>query len=203
MRFSETTFRPVFGRVLAGVVAALGAATVVVTALEGDVVQVLRVVPPVALVVLLVFAAFWLPGVTVRESGIEVRNVFSTFHVAWSSIRRIDTKWALTLVTDARTVNAWASPAPGRYASLGMTRGDVRGAAESARAAEGSIRPGDSLASESGAVAHVIRTHWEELRDDDRLDPPNAGTGPRREPHVATIVASAVLLVATVLTLAL
>lgn len=203
MRFPESTFRPLFGRILAVVIAVAGLAGIVSTAVAADLVTTLRVAAPTGLLVVLVVAAYWFPGVAVREDEIEVRNVFTTFHVPWGAIRRIDTKWALTLVTDTAKVTAWASPAPGRHATLWMTRGDVRGARESARAAEGSIRPGDALQSESGAVAHVIRTHWEQLRDDDLLDAPGAGTGPRRELHVATIVASAVLAVATVLSLVL
>lgn len=203
MRFRESTFRPLFGRILAVVIAVLGLVAIGSTLIEGDLVSTLRVVAPVGLVVMLTFAAFWFPHVTVREEAIEVANVFSTWQVPWAAIRRIDTKWALALITDRGTVSAWASPAPGRYATLGMTRGDVRSAASSARAAEGSIRPGDSPTTESGAVAHVIRTHWEQLRDDDLLAPPNAGPGPRRQWHVVTLVATAVLLVATVLSVTL
>lgn len=203
MRFQATTFRPLFGRVLSIVIGLLGLVALGSTIAGGDPLTVARVLGPVALVVVLTFAAFWFPYVAVREDEIVIANVFTTWHVPWSAIRRIDTKWALALTTDRGTVNAWASPAPGRYATLGMTRGDVRGVASSARAAEGSIRPGDSLSTASGAMAHVIRTHWEQLRDDDLLDAPNAGTGARREVHVATLVATLVLLVATVLSVVL
>jgi hypothetical protein len=201
MRFAETTFRPLFGRILAVVVAVAGVAGIVSTALAADVETTLRVAAPTGLVVVLVVAAYWFPRVEVREDEVEVRNVFTTFHVPWGAIRRIDTKWSLTLLTDTVRVTAWASPAPGRHATLWMTRGEAQAPRESAKA--GGIRPGDSLQSESGAVAHVIRTHWEQLRDDDLLDAPNTGTTPRRELHVATIVATAVLAVATVLSFTL
>lgn len=203
MRFPESTFRPIFGRILAVAVGVLGVAGIVSTAVTADLVTTLRVAAPTGLIVVLVVAAYWFPQVAVREHEIEVRNVFATFHVPWAAIRRIDTKWSLTLLTDAAKVTAWASPAPGRHATLWMTRGEVRGPRESARAAGGSIRPGDSLESESGAVAHVIRTHWEQLRDDDLLDAPGAGTGPRRVLHVGLIAASAALAVLTVLSFVL
>lgn len=203
MRFQETTFRPLFGRILAVVIGILGVGAVVASLAAGQPEAALRSVAPAGLVVALTFAAFWFPAVSVRSDGITVRNVFTTSHVPWSAIRRIDTKWSLALETDRGTVSAWASPAPGRYSILGMTRGDVRGTASSARAAGASIRPGDSLSTASGAIAHVIRTHWEELRDDDKLDAPNAGTGPRREVHVATIVTCVVLAAATVASLLL
>lgn len=203
MRFQETTFRPLFGRVLSIAIAALGAFTVIATAVSGDGVAALRAAAPVALVVVLTVAAFWRPHVSVRRDAIEIGNVFSTQIVPWQAIRRIDTKWALALETDRGTVTAWASPAPGRHAVLGMARSDVRGAASSARAAGGSIRPGDALSTESGAAAHVIRSQWEQLRDDDLLDAPGAGTGPTRRWHTGTVVAVVALAIASVPSLAL
>lgn len=203
MRFQETTFRPLFGRILSVVIGVLGAGGVVAGFVTSDPVATLRTVAPVALVVVLTFAAFWLPHVAVREDEIEVRNVFTTSHVPWAAIRRIDTKWALSLETDRGTVSAWASPAPGRHSVFAMTRGDVRGTASSAHAAGASIRPGDSLSTASGAIAHVIRTHWEQLRDDGLLDAPQSGTGPRRETHVALLVTCGVLLIASILSFVL
>jgi hypothetical protein len=203
VRFQETTFRPLFARILSVVIGVLGLAAIGTTLLEADLPTTLRTVAVVGLLVVLTFAAFWFPGVAVREEAVEVRNVFTTSVVPWPAIRRIDTKWALALTTDRGTVSAWASPAPGRYATLSMTRGDVRRAAESGRAAEGSIRPGDSPTTESGAVALVIRNHWEQLRDDDLLDPPNAGSGPTRRAHVVTIAVTLAFVAATVLSFAL
>lgn len=203
MRFQPTTYRPIFGRILSVVIAALGGVAVASSFVAGDPVFALRSIAPVGLIVTLVFAAFWFPSVGVGPDEIEVRNVFSTQHVPWAAIRRIDTKWALELVTDRGTVSAWASPAPGRYSVLTTTRGDVTGTASSARAAGASIRPGDSLSTASGALAHVIRSHWEELRDDGLLDEPGTGAGPRRVPHVALIVTCAVLAVATAVSLLL
>jgi hypothetical protein len=197
VRFQQTTYRPLFGRILSVVIGVLGLGAIGSSVVAGDPLFALRSVAPIGLIVTLVFAAFWFPSVSVRADEIEVRNVFSTHHVPWEAIRRVDTKWALALETDRGTVSAWASPAPGRYSIIGTTRGDVTRTASSARAAGASIRPGDSLSTASGAIAHVIRTHWEELRDDGLLDEPDTGTGSRREPHVALIVTCAVLAVAT------
>jgi hypothetical protein len=62
----------------------------------------------------------------------------------------------------------------------------------------GGIRPGDLLDTPSGAVAYVIRRHWEELRDDGLLDAgPEAGSV-QRTWHWRTIAALALLLLATV-----
>jgi hypothetical protein len=203
VRFQETTYRPLFGRILSVAIAVLGAGAVASSVVAGDPLFALRSVAPIGLIVTLVFAAFWFPSVSVRADEIEVRNVFSTHHVPWAAIRRIDTKWALALETDRGTVSAWASPAPGRYSIIGTTRGDVTGTASSARAAGSSVRPGDALSTPSGAIAHVIRTHWEELRDDDLLDAPGTGTGSRRVPHTTLIVTCVVLAVATAVSILL
>ncbi len=63
----------------------------------------------------------------------------------------------------------------------------------------GAIRPGDLLETPSGAVAFVIRSHWDDLRESGALD---AGVEPgsvRRDWHWATIVVMGALAVATVL----
>jgi hypothetical protein len=78
-----------------------------------------------------------------------------------------------------------------------MTESDARRVAESARAAGGSIRPGDSLSSSSGAAAHVIRLRWEELRDEGLFDaaPPHAI---RVQWHYGTATLLAVLTAASI-----
>src|SRR5215218_11009719 len=117
-----------------------------------------------------------MPELRVEEHEVTVRNVLRTVHIPWNAIERIDTKFALTLYTAEGKVDVWAAPAPSRYAVRTMTESESRRVAESARAAGGSIRPGDSLSSSSGAAAHVIRLHWEQLRDDGAFDagPPHA-----------------------------
>ena len=76
MRFQETTFRPLFGRILSVVIGVLGVASIVVTFFEADLGLTLRTASVVGLVVVLTFAGFWFPGVAVREEAVEVRNVF-------------------------------------------------------------------------------------------------------------------------------
>jgi hypothetical protein len=201
VRFTPTTFRPLFGRILAvivGVVVVLGLAGFVVI---GDVLALLRFAWGPLFIGVAAFAAFWFPSVSVAEHEVAVRNVFSTVHVPWPAIQRVDTKYALTLYLPGdRKVSAWASPAPNRYAAqVGSTK-DTRLAAQDQG---GAIRPGDLLETPSGAVAFVIRRHWEELREDGLLD---AGAEPgsvRREWHWPIIVAMGVLAVATVLGLLL
>ena len=197
MRFAPTTFRPLFGRVLAvvvGVVVLLGIAGIVVA---GEYTALARYIWPALLVGVGAFALFWFPSIAVAEAEVTVRNVFSTVHVPWPAIQRVDTKWALTLyLPGGKKVAAWASPAPNRYAAQVGASKDTKLAAQGQG---GAIRPGDLLETPSGAVAFVIRSHWEDLRESGALD---AGVEPgsvRRDWHWTTIIVMSVLAVATVL----
>jgi hypothetical protein len=206
VRFAPTTFRPVFGRVLAVVVAVivlLGLGGFVVV---GDWLTLSRFAWGPLLIAVGAFAMFWFPSISVAEHEVTVRNVFSTTHVPWPAIQRVDTKWALTLYVsdenrpEGRKVAAWASPAPNRYAAQVGASKDTKLAA---RGQGGAIRPGDLLETPSGAVAFVIRSHWEDLREQGLLD---AGVEPgsvTRDWHWPVIVTMGLLAVATVLGLAL
>jgi hypothetical protein len=201
MRFAPTTFRPAFGRVLSVVVVAIAVAGIAGFVLTGDVNGLARFSWALALVAVVGVALFWLPSLAVAEHEITVRNIFSTVHVPWPAIQRIDTKYALTLYTPRGKVTAWASPAPNRYASQLSASADTRRAAAGQG---GSIRPGDLLTTASGAAAYVIRSHWEQLRDDGHLDNPMIEDGAfRRDIHWVTIGVLGVLAVATVIGIAL
>jgi hypothetical protein len=61
-------------------------------------------------------------------------------------------------------------------------------------------RPGDLLETESGAVAYVIRRHWDDLREAGHLDAPVLEGGRlRRDIHWVTIAVLSGLTVATAL----
>ncbi|MBH0131093.1 PH domain-containing protein [Salinibacterium sp. NK8237] len=158
-----------FGRVLSIIVIAAFAAGLVITAIQGRWLDALQVAPIFGLLSLLTWAMFWRPNVYVTAAGVSVRNVLRTIEVAWPEIRRIDTKYALTLETPHGTVTAWAAPAPGRHSVFSAVRQDGANLPESSYLA-GTVRPGDLITSDSGQAAHVIRTHWEQLRDDGHLD---------------------------------
>jgi len=197
MRFSPVTFRPLFGRVLSVITAAIVAASLAGYVVAGDGVGLLRYGWLLLLISAVAFALFWLPSLHVAADAVTVRNVFSTVRVPWPAIQRIDTKYALTLYTPDGSIAVWASPAPNRYASQSAVATDTRAAA---RDGETAIRPGDLLSTASGAAAYVIRTHWEELRRDGHLDNPVLESGAmRRDIHWVTIAVIGALSVATVL----
>lgn len=197
MRFAPTRFRPAFGRVLSILTAVIAAAGLGGFAVSGDWSGLLRYGWGLLLIAAIAVAAFWFPRVDVAEHEVTVVNVFSTVHVPWPAIQRVDTQYALTLeLPEGRKVTAWASPAPSRYsAQVSATRETRRAARDGAT----SVRPGDLLDTPSGAAAFVIRSHWEQLRDEGRLDLGIDATALRREIHWPAIVVLGVLAVATAL----
>jgi hypothetical protein len=204
MIFKPATLRPMFGRILSIAMALICGAGVVGFIATGDLTGLVRYSWILLFVIAVTFAMFWFPRLDILEHEITVKNVLSTVHVPWPAIERIDTKYALTLYTPKGKVTAWASPAPNRYASTRITRGDVSALSESAYGPGRSVRPGDSLTSESGVAAQIIRARWEQLRDDGLLDNPKIDESAfRRDIHWSTIAVLAALLAATVLGLVL
>jgi hypothetical protein len=112
---------------------------------------------------------FWNPSIKVSESEIVVDNIFRFTTLNWSSIKRIDTKYSLTLETDSGVVRAWAAPAPSRYAGFLANKSEAEHLPESSFIGKGLVRPGDLTSSDSGVAAYVIRSHWEQLRDKNQL----------------------------------
>jgi len=197
MRFAPTTFRPAFGRVLSIIVVAIAVAGLAGFMVTGDLPGLLRYGWGLALLGAVAVALFWLPSLSIAEHEVTIKNVFSTVHVPWPAIQRIDTKWALTIYTPLGAIAAWASPAPNRYAGQVSASRDT---ALPGAGLGGSIRPGDLLDTASGAAAFVIRSHWDQLRDDGRLDNPVIEEGSlRRDVHWTTIAVLGVLTLATLL----
>jgi hypothetical protein len=112
---------------------------------------------------------FWNPSIRVSESEIVVDNIFRFTALNWSAIRRIDTKYSLTLETDSGIIRAWAAPAPSRYAGFLANKSEAEHLPESSFIGNGLVRPGDLTSSDSGVAAYVIRSHWEQLRDKNQL----------------------------------
>jgi hypothetical protein len=118
----------------------------------------------------LAWLLFWNPSVRVGESEVVVDNIFRATTLNWSSIRRIDTKYSLTLETQSGIVRAWAAPAPSRYAGFLANKTEAEHLPESSFIGNGMVRPGDLTSSDSGVAAYVIRSHWEKLRDRNQLN---------------------------------
>lgn len=165
----STTLRSRFGRVLTVIVWAILAAFIVGFIVQLDGLQLLRYVPVILLMGYLVWLLMWSPSVTIAPSGVTVRNLVRSFDLSWPAIRRIDTRFALTLYTSLLKITAWSAPAPGRFAAYRLARGEIGKLPESTYAA-GAIRPGDIPSSDSGLAALYVRRYWEQLRDAGYLD---------------------------------
>ena len=113
---------------------------------------------------------FWNPSVKVSEEGVVVDNIFTINKLNWSAITRIDTKYSLTLETKERTIQAFGAPAPSRYAGFMANKTEAEHLPESSFVGKGLVRPGDLTSSDSGVAAYVIRSHWEKLRDLNKLN---------------------------------
>ena len=113
---------------------------------------------------------FWNPSVKVSDEGVVVDNIFKTHKLNWSAITRIDTKYSLTLETKERTIQAFGAPAPSRYAGFMANKTEAEHLPESSFVGKGLVRPGDLTSSDSGVTAYSIRSHWEKLRDLNKLN---------------------------------
>lgn len=196
-------YRPVFGRVLAVVVVA-ACAVGLVTGLVSDAGATLPYAPLLALAAVATWATYWRPAVIVSPAGVELRNVTRTIELAWPTIQRVDTRFALTLHTVYGDYAAWAAPAPGR-AKVALSKAeDAQNLPSSSYGPGQTLRPGDLASSASGQAALVVRTRWEELRDAGVLDDPRVEHArPRVRWHTGTLAAMVVLLAASVLALVL
>lgn len=69
----------------------------------------------IALVTLLVYAVSQRPAVVATERGVVLRNVVRDVRVPWRLVQRVESDWALTVVTAHRDYVAWAiTGRPGR-----------------------------------------------------------------------------------------
>lgn len=135
-----------------------------------------------------VFVVLWRPQLTVSDDAIVVRNVLSTVIVPWNALIHVDTKYALTLITPQRKVAVWCAPAPGATAALRASR--AQGTQARAWTAASDLRPGDLAGTESGRAAFLVRSRWNTLREQGRIELGNAGNERVQvQPHIAAITA--------------
>jgi hypothetical protein len=163
-------FRARVGRGLTVVIAVLGVAAVVSTAVDDPEVA-LRYGPAMLVPAAVAWLLFARPAVIVSDAGVELRNVLRTIELPWPSIERVDTKYALTLHSAYGVYAAWAAPAPGRAQTLRSGPQDLAHLPPSSYIG-GGVRPGDLVTSASGQAAAYIRQRWQELHDAGHLDDP-------------------------------
>jgi len=125
---------------------------------------------PAAFVALFAWLALWRPNVEVSDARVRLLNVFRTIEVPWAALIHVDTRYALTLYTPGHRYAAWAAPAPGRTGTNIARRAERRGTVGPAPRPDGTVRPGDLLASESGQAAYLVRDTWARLQNADAIE---------------------------------
>ncbi len=160
-----------FNRVVAIVVWALEVFLLVSGVIGGVLQRHPGFVVPAAFAALAVFALLWHPKVVVDDAGTTLVNVLVTVVVPWAALIDVDTKYSLSLRTPGRAYAAWAAPAPGRT-GIAMARRTERrhGDRETTPTLAGRARPGDLVATESGAAAYLVRSRWQELVEAGRVE---------------------------------
>jgi hypothetical protein len=158
-----------------------------------------RFIAPLLLAMVLAWALWWNPAVVVSPGGVEIRNVLSTAELPWPTIRKVDTKYALTIHPAYGQFAAWAAPAPGRAVAIrtqiGTNRDVRKGRADETK----EVGIGDIVSSASGQTAALIRERFDQLREAGLLDNPQLEREtPKITKHWPTIAALAALLAAAV-----
>ncbi|QGQ20083.1 hypothetical protein GC089_13790 [Cellulomonas sp. JZ18] len=188
-----------YGRGLTVAAAAAGAAALVAVAAQDGAVAALRVLPLVALVVLVVWALFWRPGVEVADGEVVVRNVLSTVHVPWPTYRGVTRGWSLVLHTTDGDVQVFAAPRSSATAQWVRRGRDDDGV----RPVPADGRPVRSLHATAESVGDAVEARHDALVRAGHLDGAERlrtehGLRPVRRVHVAGIATAVALAAAAV-----
>jgi hypothetical protein len=180
MSTSPYRYRPLFGRVLAVIVAVICVMGVVGLAVLGDWANLATTIWPLIFFGVLVFALFWRPIISIDERGLTVVNIFRTVFLPWAALERIDTRYTLTLFTPTRKVPVWAAPGP------------------SARRTNAAA-PGDAGSPARIRIADVVMERWSAIREAGAITETDREAGVTMRSHWVTIAVLVALLVASVL----
>lgn len=164
------TLRPRFGIALTVAVWATCLVVLVTAGIDRGLADALRYSPGILLTGYACWMAYWAPAIRIDPSGVSLRNIIRTRRVTWPAIQRVDTKYALTLVTAQRKYSAWSAPAPSRFTMMNARRQEIQSLPESTYGPGYSIGLGDLPKSDSGLAAYHVRSQWEGLRDAGHLD---------------------------------
>lgn len=83
-------------------------------AVRGDLARLAGELPWLLLGCLIAYAVFWRPAVFVDDDGVTLRNLVRDVRVPWPALTGVDTRYALTLITDQCRYQSWAAAAQGR-----------------------------------------------------------------------------------------
>jgi hypothetical protein len=101
------------------------------------------------------------PYILMSDEEILIVNPLSTHRFNWLDVESIDSKFTMSVTVDGKTINAWAAPAPSRYAARKVHPADIKGFEIEIA---GSIAHGDSPRSDSGVASFIARQKWNAAR---------------------------------------
>ena len=119
----------------------------------------------------LAYIYFVAPRIEVGEDAIRVQNSWREHVVPWGSLVDVETRFNLTLVTAEGSVHVQAAPSPGGLTAMRSRPDRDRATTRATDHGGGAVRPGDLPSSLSGALAAVIRGHWQDLVEAGAIDP--------------------------------
>jgi hypothetical protein len=182
----ESVLAPRFTRVISVLLVVICVIVEVALVAYGDGEVLLRATPAVALVAFGSYAVFWAPLLRIDPTEVEIVNPLRTHHLGWRAIRDISTRWNLTIVTERGSVEAWAAPSRGPWASIGRLHRDAFG--------RPSLRTADTgRAASAPGLNEIVVDQWTLYRDD-----AEAGDDVRTVWHRATAIVLAALGVLTI-----
>ncbi len=168
---SPEVFRSRFNRIIAVCAWVLDAALLGGTVATDALAAHPALVVPAGLIAVASWVTLWHPGVTVDDEKVSLVNIVRTVSVPWEALIDVDTQYALTLRTPRRSYSAWAAPAPGRAGAAIARRTERRhGAPAVMPGTGGRSRPGDMLGTESGDAAYLVRSRWQSLIAEGRVE---------------------------------
>lgn len=113
---------------------------------------------------------FVAPRIVVDEDAILVQNSWREHVIPWGALVDIETRFNLTLVTADSRVHVQAAPSPGGLTAMRSRPDRDRATTRATGPGSRAVRPGDLPSSLSGALAAVIRGHWQDLVEAGAID---------------------------------
>ena len=136
---------------------------------------------------------FVAPRVVVGEDAIRVENSWREHVVPWGALLDVETRFSLTLVTAQGRIHAQAAPAPAGLISRRSRPDEAAAGPPTSPPRSGPVGPGDLPNSLSGALAAVIRGHWQDLVEAGTLVPGEPATTSPRVIHLALTLGGSAL----------
>lgn len=183
----ESVLAPRFTRVISVLLVIICVTVEVALVAFGDVSVLLRATPAVAFVAFGSYVFFWAPLLRINPTEIEIVNPLRTQKIGWRAITDISTRWNLTVVTGGRSIEAWAAPSRGPWASVGRLHRDAFG--------RPSLRTADTgRAASAPGLNEIVVDQWTLYRED-----AEAGDHVRTVWHRPTVIALVTLAILAVI----